>query len=455
MSRPAKTVPSVRPPQRPLRHEGDLRRSIRGRRFLRRSLAESGAPPPPARPSLVSSAHGAIHSLLSAVPGWVAENPRYSCNHREIYTRLPETCEIVILTHERTAGRVSSWPEVRQHPGGAKVVTVRDHIAFTEWCEDPYVVCRDLDGSRHYLVEPHEFLRGADALVADEVARHTELHLAGTVLYFQGGNLLIADDFFLIGADYPTRTRGYIPDVISPPEGADKDMFVRELFKSYLDADRELIEVASSVEVPSERWVLREREGSVWVDHLYAGNTVGTTQPLFHIDMFVTLAGRGEDGRYRLFVGDPTSAAEVLGQDLPDHALNKAFNSVADGFDPEHFDVRRNPLPYTLHTDRQGLAYFRERDPDLAGELEKRAISEIEVDHWYYATSNNALVQISETHGNVVWLPTYGEDFLSTDEANRQLWIDLGFEARLLGDFHAYAQALGALHCVTKYLARE
>ena len=360
----------------------------------------------------------------------------------------------MILTHERTAETVRNWPEVRQHPGGARVVTVRDHVAFSEWAEDPYVICRDLNGAHSYLVEPYSFLRSADALVADEVARGTDLRLAGTVLYFQGGNLLVGDDFFLIGADYPKKTVSYIPNVITPPEGADKVAFVRDLYRSYLDAERELIEVASSVEVPAEQWILRENNGDVWVDHLHAGNEHGTVQPLFHIDMFVTLAGRGTDGRYRLLVGDPEEAATLLGYALPDHALTEVFESVAAGFDPSRFDVRRNPLPYTIYRSRRDSTYFKNHNSELTEELARRRIHKVEVDHWYYPTSNNALVQISEDAGNVVWLPTYGRDFLATDEANRQIWSQLGFEVRLLGDFHPYAQALGALHCITKYLAR-
>ena len=40
-----------------------------------------------------------------------------------------------------------------------------------------------------------------------------------------------------------------------------------------------------------------------------------------------------------------------------------------------------------------------------------------------------------------------------TDRGNREIWEGLGYAMRQLGDFHPFAPALGALHCIKKYLA--
>ena len=57
-----------------------------------------------------------------------------------------------------------------------------------------------------------------------------------------------------------------------------------------------------------------------------------------------------------------------------------------------------------------------------------------------------------------MWLPTYGHggwaSLAATDEANRRVWESLGFETTMLADFHPFAENLGAVHCVKKYLAR-
>jgi hypothetical protein len=170
--------------------------------------------------------------------------------------------------------------------------------------------------------------------------------------------------------------------------------------------------------------------GQEWTELRYVGNRPGTTQPIFHIDMFITLAGRGSDGRYRVLVGDPRAAAQLLGSDLPVHAMAPVFDDVAAGLGRQGFDVHRNPLP---------LVYVD--DPDRRERL------------WYFASSNNALVD-----GEVVYLPSYGHGtwaaLATTDQANEQLWHRLGFQVRFLADFHPFAENLGAAHCITKYLAR-
>jgi hypothetical protein len=76
---------------------------------------------------------------------------------------------------------------------------------------------------------------------------------------------------------------------------------------------------------------------------------------------------------------------------------------------------------------------------------------------WYFATANNALVQITKTTKDV-WLPSYGfgnwTSLKGTDDENKQIWETLGFTVHMLGDFHPFAENLGAVHCIKKYLAR-
>ncbi len=83
---------------------------------------------------------------------------------------------------------------------------------------------------------------------------------------------------------------------------------------------------------------------------------------------------------------------------------------------------------------------------------------------WYHATTNNCLVAIDGDAGDAgpvrrqVWLPTYGhppfEELSATDADHRRRWESMDFEVTQLGDFHAFAMRMGALHCIKKYLAR-
>lgn len=113
--------------------------------------------------------------------------------------------------------------------------------------------------------------------------------------------------------------------------------------------------------------------------------------------------------------------------------MGPIFDEIAKSLSAQGFDMARNPLP---------LVYV-----DDPGNKERI---------WYFATSNNALVQNSPT--KEVWLPTYGygewSDLSKTDAANKKLWEDLGFKVHQLPDFHPFAENLGAVHCIKKYLSR-
>ncbi len=62
---------------------------------------------------------------------------------------------------------------------------------------------RDLRDSEVFLVEPASFRRADDAYVADLLAPRTDLEHTQARLFFQGGNMLVGDDFWLIGMTTP------------------------------------------------------------------------------------------------------------------------------------------------------------------------------------------------------------------------------------------------------------
>ena len=57
-----------------------------------------------------------------------------------------------------------------------------------------------------FLVEPFTFPRAGDSIVAELVAEASEIQSIQSPLYFQGGNILVADDRVLIGVDYLYET---------------------------------------------------------------------------------------------------------------------------------------------------------------------------------------------------------------------------------------------------------
>ena len=125
-----------------------------------------------------------------------------------------------------------------------------------------------------------------------------------------------------------------------------------------------------------------------------------------------------------------------MGEVVNPDSLPDVFDDIAAQLAsrPERFVVIRTPLPLIAG-----------RNP------RKRTIL------WYFATSNNALVQV-EGNRKEVWLPTYGhgewEVMKAVDNYHVRVWRSLGFQVHRLEDFHPFAIQLGAAHCIKKYLNR-
>jgi hypothetical protein len=412
-----------RPPELVRRTAADMSEAFLQNRAEAGPILAELLPSRPVRPRLVGSAEGSIERVLLTIPEYAVRSPPLATAYRHLLGSLPARTRFLVLTHESVVDTVAGWRE------GMAVVPAPDHVNFSVWAEDGYVAVTD--GGTTYLVEPFSFPRYGDSLIADFVANADPgLERTQAPLYFQGGNILVGDDFFLIGADYPANTLRYVGGILVPGPGERPADLVRRLYREYLDPGRRLSYVGTTLPVPEQSSRRFTLDGQEWTELLHVGNQPGTTQPIFHIDMFVTLAGRGQDGRYRILVGDPRSAAELLGTGLAAHAMAQVFDDIAGCLSRQGFDVRRNPLP---------LAYLD--DPDRRERM------------WYFATSNNALVG-----DGVVYLPTYGHggwaELAATDRANGEIWSDLGFEVSYLADFHPFAENLGAVHCIKKYLAR-
>jgi hypothetical protein len=393
--------------------------------------------PGPAKPRIVSSAHGPLRHLLFCYPSYAGGEDVYRNVYADLFRQLPNSVELTILAHPSVVPDLQSIVDTA--PQNATIVEAPDYLHFSVWAEDPYVVVDDVGSElgQTFLVEPFIFPRYGDAAVAELVAEATPLQSTQSPLYFQGGNVLVGDDFILLGVDYLLETWDtfvrYTPVLDLPTSPGEILPFITKLFRTTFDPDRQLLFAATRLQVPTKREEPFTVDGKEWTQILYAGT--GTHQPIFHIDMFITLTGRSPSGRYRVLVGSPTDAARLLGEPALDHAMGPIFDDVARQLIAQNFEVIRNPLPLT-YVD----------DPDSRTRT------------WYFATSNNCLVQVDDVAGNHVWLPTYGHgpwaDLRATDDANKQVWEQLGFTVHQLADFHVFAQSLGSVHCIKKYLAR-
>lgn len=393
--------------------------------------------PKPVKPSLVPSADGALEEIIFTIPAYVFEvedSPLWKV-YKDLFLNLPGYTVLHVLLHESLVKEVKDWLQGSNLNSRANLYPIADGYDMFVWAEDDYEIVYDLNDGKTYLVQPHSNRREGDSYVGYKTAKALELERITMPAYFEGGNILIGDDFFLMGADYAVDSMLDLAGVITSANGEKLTETVTAIYKEYFDKDRRLIYVGSSIYVPVEENRKFRRNGIEWTETLHTKNYEGTVQPLFHIDMFITLAGRNKDGKYQLLVGDSRMASEILGQKMIDATAPDVLDDIADFLRKQGFEVIRNPLPATYVDDEE----------------EKTR-------KWYYATANNALVEIKSDSDKTVWLPTYGygdwESLKKTDEANRKIWEQLGFKVIMLEDFHPFAENSGALHCIKKYLKR-
>jgi hypothetical protein len=431
----------------------------------------TATPPTPGlqEPRLVSTWQGRIERLLFAVPAFSVDDDESATAYRSVVSALRPGTEFVVVHAASRRDDVEAWFRAAGHTDTVTYVPLPDYVAFTDWAEDAYLALADASDDSPYLMEPWEFQRAGDALIADAVEEYTDIQASQAPLIFQGGNCLIGDDFWFLGTDYfadsVTLLQGGRPPV-QLPDRADLDVTVRRLFRDYVDAGRELTLIGTRrpIAVPQFRGA---REGDRFFLDLPSGG-VGAMQPIFHIDMLLTLVGR-RDGRFTVLVGDPAMADELLGTSAP-YALREAYDQIAAVLAAAGFDVRRNPL---VHRGTPGetrtLAELRamagqDGDPALAQAVRELAAagaredSAVTVRDWHHITWNNCLVENSTAVGRHVYLPTFGHganrDLAVLDEHMARLWDDLGFEVHRLADFNSFARRQGVVHCIKKYLRR-
>ncbi|MEL7421806.1 MAG: hypothetical protein AAFN81_02390 [Bacteroidota bacterium] len=189
--------------------------------------------------------------------------------------------------------------------------SVPDHLHFSVWAEDGSAITTDGNG-KSYFAELFSFPRYADGLMAEFASNISDLENYQAPLYFQGGNILTGDDFFFIGADYPTKSLQYINNAIFPAPSETPTQLIKRLYSEYLDTSKTLYYIGSKIPVPTEQSEYIIIDGEEWTQQLYIGNGPGTVQPLFHIDMFLSFAGRNSNGKYQILVGDPKMAANLI-----------------------------------------------------------------------------------------------------------------------------------------------
>ncbi len=412
------------------------------------ALAE--LPPDPPTPAASSSVRGQIRRMLLAVSDEIAMSEPLWPIYQAIIIQMPAT-SFVVLVQQQARILVAQWLAL-QEPAVADRVTLVDwqqnehgEPPLSGWVQDPFIPA--VFGGEQPPIQLLMPQNGVPAVPTQLAAANLGFAAYQAPVAFEGGNLLFGIGRYCIGLDTIDETRALITDgtIPQPPEGVSMDGYINTLYHRYVDGTRAPYRIGRpELTYPEEQWTEVEIEGQMFDEVFYLGNKAGTHQPIFHIDMFLTLLDQDEEGDPLVLLGSPIQAQNLMygTVDTPPQALADGFNAIQTQLEGHGFVVRRNPLP---------LIYMD--FPPEEGEDDARPQR-----RWFFASYNNCLVEVTET-SKTVWMPTYGygaweEQLAPVDAANEALFQELGFTVIRMPDCTMLACDGGALHCITNYLQR-
>ena len=455
-------------------------------------------PPPKVNPELVrkcsfeaiskapdgevfSSVHGQIKLMLVAYPVYGSKELIYKNTLNDLLEKMPHTDFLIFTECPPGTGMVAprykhmgvhlEEMQGKYEKTGRKIHYVRSRFNhFSCWVRDPflmgYAVSDQLGSLKSVCIEPNEFLReygasmagpsATDAQIADEiVGQHDQypISLLNSPLVFHGGNVLVGDDFILIGKDYfniERKMRKLMASEKNPVwEGLQVSVNTQDIKKDFQHwlspKDKKKIIVLGKKRPNS----FAESVFDETQQDIFGRCPIGKKQPFFHLDLFLTLVGRkSEKAPYRVLIGRVVNASDIQNPELENNIIqpwNTWIDQIGEELIQSGFEVSYLPMPLTYGKHRD---FTNRRD-------------------WFVLSYNNCLVEISKSEKKA-WMPTYGtkladhEPFIldtnrlaDFDQQAEQCFRDLGFEVHTLMNYLPHMLYGGSVHCLTNCLLRD
>jgi hypothetical protein len=145
---------------------------VRSEVFLREIIVKPGLQ----KPRLVSSCTGTIKTIMLALPTDRVADPKSAPGYQSVIAALRQGTRFIVVHHPSDRPKIEEWFSKAGHANDAVIfVPMPEFVSFTDWAEDGYVAVSDEATGNAYLVEPWEFPRGGDALIADAAEGHTSI----------------------------------------------------------------------------------------------------------------------------------------------------------------------------------------------------------------------------------------------------------------------------------------
>lgn len=308
-------------------------------------------------------------------------------------------------------------------------------IANSEWAQDPFSVLRDASGGT-ILLQPLFSNRYMDKFISLSLCTRRGINalIKPTELLIEGGNILAGNGFILAGKDLLAQ------NILRKLRNI-KDHNSSQYLKQAME-----IQFQEEFGVKDVIWIGFDRAVRNW-----KRNSELTYQPLFHIDLFITMGGTTSEGKQLLFLGDPQLSIDLLEEKVAPSLLKIPPPALEQFKDIKAF----------FHK------YQRERRPGMP-DFEVVPVP-IFIYHDVIYSFNNCLVE-SYPGARSAYLPQYlvGKEDDRYEQLNpvfeilqpmaEDIFRAHGFtDVKWIGPgkfFRKLCLMRGSLHCITKVLKR-
>ena len=429
--------------------------------------------PPGNAPKVVSSVNGKIQTLVLYYPSMQeVKEERVFC-YQGFLVELIGKMEggnrrFIIAVEDHYTLPVQLEQELKETAQAAAHLLEIISITYrkrtlSSWAQDAFLPIQFEDAKGKittYLVEStaasNYYYKGSVEALDEAYKGSQEFVHYETKLPFVGGNVLSGDGFLLAGL-----------------HGSSK--IITKAANDWLGTN--LILLNSKPTPFIQTWGKRKKTSDGVLNYYESS---AADQTLFHLDLFITLAGKGlrRNTIEYIVVGEPvlgfdgldaapTDVQNIAQQLLKEtaQAIEEIIEQITQGMEKigKRCKIIRNPLPLTY--------YDQEELKD--GTLKPTR-------YWCWASYNNCLVEQYEEDTTLirrVFLPSYGgkrsdyshyslneehkygswRDLERFDKANKTLWEEkLDYDVVLLEqDFNPFIRYQGSLNCLTNCIERK
>lgn len=444
---------------------GNTSRSVRfiGTENLRLGVSILKNIKEPALAEVTSNVHGKIKQIFMTCPLYPKER-RVHLEHIEDMFKKFESVDFIIVTknpplkkgdtrppsHNNVTEDLTRIAKKYNNPSRNIHFINSIYYNFSHWIRDPFLIANDLQKKRSLFLTPNVTINreplASDFLITqylDKTKKKT--NTKGVPFLFHGGNILVGDTFILMGTDYLSKEQAQRNDfnqkqsILSNPLNVSNEDLKAEIRK-YLSPIKNKKIILIGKTPPKEFNALSLSDSGNDFSQL----PIGLEQPLFHLDLFITLLGRNEQLKYQIALAEIVDASDNKVSDIEKNIispLNQWLDEVKLYLKSHDFEVHRVETPITYFNLPEGTT------------------------EWRILSYNNSIVEVSKENRHL-WLPTYGSELMDKkiqvayninliaeyDAKAIELFKKLNFKVTPLMNYFRHMIFQGAAHCITNIL---